>query len=253
MFDSFIFRGQSCEDYACEAYWGESYSIGAQVRRASYDLPIGGSVLIGEDVPAGRELTLTLIPTGTFGETPAWRRDVLTWLQGARGELSFRDDPNMERICQFDKAAQGGEKVSPMGGIQIGASFISLARTRLETSALGTTSSGALRLTMPAETGWRSPIRVVIEPAGTLTALSLTTPDGSVILDEVSISDTIVYYAGDAHGNPAYLTVDGVGDYSGFVTGQWGRLTLAQGEELSISCAGCQCDVHLYARGWYID
>ena len=253
MYDSFVFRGQSCEEYAAEAYWGEGYSIGANVRRSAYDLPQGGSVIIGEDAPAGRELTLTLIPTGSAGETPAWRRDVLTWLQGQRGQLSFRDDPNMERLCSFDKAAQGGGKISPLGGIQIGASFVSLARTRLESVAMGTTQNGTLQLTMPAETGWRAPIRVVLEPDGTLTALTLTTPDGSVVLEDVTINRTIEYYAGDAHGNPARLSVGGSADYSGFVSGQWGRLTLAQGEHLTAACTGCQCAVRLYARGWYID
>lgn len=253
MYDSFIFRGEAVEDYAAEAFLGESYTAGGNVTRSVYALPMGGSALIGEDVPGERTLTMTLAPAEGREETPAWRRRILGWLQGARGVLVFRNDPETEWYCSFDKSGTAGGKISPVGGLTLTMTAQPLTRARLESVASGTTSKRALTLAMPAETDAPAPVRVVIAPKRTLTALTLTTPTGTVRLAGLTARQTIEYYAGDVHGEAARLTIGGAPNYSGLASGQWGRLTLASGEKLTVQTAGCEADVHLYARGWCYD
>lgn len=255
MYDSFIFRGRPLEDFGAEAFWGESYTVGAQIRRPAYNLPAGGSVLIGADVPETRTHNLTLLPAPGVTDTPAWRRNLLQWLQGARGELVWREDPDMVRLARFDKTGSGGTKVSPEGGITLQATLEPLCRTRQESGVGGTTQGKKLTLVMPAETGVRAPLRIVLESSGTLTGATVKTSSGTLKVAGMRLSagKTIEYYAGDAHGNPASLLVNDAAGYAYLAGGQWGILTAETGEEITIVTTGAEAGVHVYARGWWVD
>ena len=255
MYDSFIFRGRPLEDFGAEAFWGESYSVGAQVKRPAYGLPSGVSVLIGADVPQTRTHQLTILPAPGVVDTPAWRRRLLQWLQGARGELIWREDPDVVRLASFDKSGSGGAKVSPVGGLTLQATLEPAVRTRSESSAGGTTQSKALTLTMPAETGIPAPLRIVIESKGTLTGATIVCGGSTLRVTGMRLAagKTIEYFAGDLHGTPASLKVNGSAGYGYLTGGQWGILSAQTGEEIRITTTGAEAEVHVYARGWWVD
>lgn len=254
--DSFVFRGQSCEEMGAEAYWGESYTVGGQLKRAAYALPLGGSVLIGEDVPESTTRQITLVPAPGLDDTPEWRRRILQWLQGARGEMVFRRDPEMIRLARFDKSGSGGRKVdAALGGIQMQATLEPLARTQRETGASGETAQGTLTLAMPAETGMPAPLRVALTARGALTAAEIGCGGHALRLAGLSLAagDTIEYYAGDLHGTPAYLKVNGQSNYSPLASGQWAILRASRGDEITVLTSGAEAEAHVYARGWFVE
>ena len=255
MYDGFAFRGRSVAEFGAEAYWGESFAVGGKVRRASYALPEGGSVLIGPDVWEERTHSLTLLPSGGATDEPSWRRRILQWLQGARGELIWDSDPGMIRLARFDAPGSGGGKVSPIGGMTLSATLDGLVRSAQERAVTGDTATRKIRLAMPSETGIAAPLRIVIQSKGSLTGVNLKVAGASVVAKGITLPSGKVaeYYAGDPHGTPARFVVDGAPNYAGFASGQWGILRAGMGEEILIETLGAEARVTVSARGWYVD
>ena len=256
MYDNFVFRGVSCEEMGADAFWGESYTVGAQIKRGAYALPLGGSVMIGDDVPESTARQIVLVPAAGVGDTPEWRRALLTWLQGERGEMVFRQDPETVRLARFDKSGSGGRKIdAALGGIQLQMTLEPYARTRQESGASGTTSSRALTLMMPAETGVPAPLRVVLTSRGTLTAAAVSCGGKTLRLTGMSLGSgkSLEYYAGDPHGTPASLKINGQASYAPLASGQWAILKASRGDEITIETTGAEADVHVYARGWWVE
>ena len=253
MYDSFVFRGQHTSAFGALAFFGEGYTLGAKIRRSEYPLPGGGVVEIGEESYGTITRTVELIPADGAEDTPSWRRRLLGWLQGGRGDLILDEDPEVILTASFDQEGTGGLKVSPLGGVQLKATIWSLARSAVPVLRSETTVDHQLSLTWKGTGIVPAPVTAHILPTdGTLTSARITVErDGKdpKIFDCAGLSLTedqeLTYRAGDGQ-TPSAVLENGTLTFAH--VRRWAHLAVLPGDRVTLETAGSEVRMDIEAR-----
>ena len=251
MLDDFLFRGEDIARYGAVAAFGASMTVGSTITRSAYDLPGGGSLLIGDDRYGEITTSVTLTPADGVVADESWRRRILGWLQGGRGELIVKHSPEIFRIAQFDSAPTFGTRDWPLGALTLRATVQGIAHAVRESGFSARTQGGAATIAARYDTALAAPLCVEIAPvSGTVTEVSISVSGRTLYLDGMSLSagSVLRYDAGDAHrGVPASLSADGVPAWS-FVR-RWQTLRVPGGGEVAVTASGGEADIQMRLRG----
>lgn len=252
MMDNFSFRGQRIEQFGAVAAFGKSMRIGAKIRRQEYALPRGGSVEIGEPVHEITQRTVTITPMDGVTADETWRRKILSWLQGGRGEMIVHNDPRVMRIAQFDADGTWGDQGWPFGELTLTMTLQPLAYAAQESQASGATKGGSCRLLLMCESALEIPVHAIIRAkSGVITDVSITAGGKTLILSGMSgTTGTVIEYdCGAFLGNVPSLKIGGALDFSPVASGRWAELYAFPDEPVEIVVAGGEADVVLIGRG----
>lgn len=251
MLDDFLFRGEDIARYGAVAAFGTTMTVGSAITRGAYDLPGGGSLLVGEDSYGEITTSVTLTPADGIVADEPWRRRIVGWLQGGRGELIIKHSPEIFRIAQFDSAPTFGTRDWPLGALTLRATMQGIAHAVHASGFYGQTKSGSATITARYDTALASPLYVEIAPvSGVITEASVRVLGQTLYLDGMSLAPGAVlcYEAGDAHrGVPASLSVDGSPAW-GFVR-RWQTLRVPGGGEIVVTVVGGEADIRARLRG----
>lgn len=251
MLDDFFFRGEDIARYGAVAALGASTTIGSKIERSAYDLPGGGSLLVGEDSFGAVSVQVTVTPADGVRPTAAWRRHLLAWLTGGRGQLIYKHTPDVYRIASFDEAPTWGTQGWPLGEMRLRMTVQGLAHAVSASRATARTQGGAAQPAVRYDTALPSPVILTVTPvSGTVTAARVTAGGRTLTLDGLSLAagQTLCYDAGDAHqGRAASLTVDGAPAWAAVTA--WQRLRAGSGEAVDVALTGGEADVTLTLRG----
>lgn len=247
--DDFRFMGKELAAFGATAAFGNAMRVGAKVKRPEYELPGGGSVIIGEDNWQSTQRQVTIIPMGSVEPSPRWRREILAWLQSGRGELIVHNDPDVMRLAQFDQDGTWGTGSWPDGAIQLTMTLQPLCYAVHETAQAAVSSGGAASLVISVPSALPMPLRIRAEVvSGTLTALTLAAGE-TVKLAGMSLTagQAVDYDAGSLIGDVMSLKI---ADSLGFAyVSKWGKLTAMPGTALKVSAEGAQVKVTAICRG----
>lgn len=251
--DDFSFRGYDLSRFGAEAAFGESMRCGTKISRGEYALPGGGSVIIGADEYAPVQRQVTIIPTQ--GEaTPAWRRRILAWLQGGRGEMVVHNDPDVMRMVQFDGESTLDNKAWPRGAIVTTMTLRPLAYDRLPTKLTAQTSGGAVSVPVKAPSALPMPLAVSVEvTSGTVTGVRIAAGGKTLILEGMSlgVGAVLEYDAGQTLDDPASLKANGSAAY--FSVKKWADLSVMPNDAVVVTLTGGQGSVSVRVRGRWPD
>ena len=254
MYDDFIFAGKNCRDFGTHAFFGETTTIGTTISRNLYDLPGGIEAEIGEASYKSVTRKVTLTPMDGREADEAFCRQIVGWLCAKRGRLTLERDPDVYRICSFDKAAELDNKSWPDGCIQLTATMQGLAFATHAQTASATTSGGKATLRAGFDTDIAAPLRLDIKvTSGTVTAATIVVGGKSLALSGLSAASgkTIRYEAGDARADlPPILSVDGVQRFG--TVKAWKRLKVTRGQSIGVMLTGGEAVVTAYLRGRWI-
>lgn len=252
--DDFIFRGRHIREFGAVAAFGETMKTGGKVRRGEYALPGGGSALIGEDEWQSTTRSVTITPEdGRVADGP-WRRELLGFLQGGRGELIVDNDPDVIRIASFDAEATYEYKSWPAGCLTLGMTLQPLAYAAAQTQRTQHVQPGAEAVIgFVLDGALPSPLQVTLRATGgTITRARLRTDGRTLELPNLRLAPghVLTYDGGQFLGDPTALLVDGAVDFSPVQGGRWARLSCpAGGCALSVLLEGGEADVSVSARG----
>lgn len=250
--DNFTFRGRDIAEFGAVAAFGESMRTGAKIQRSEYEMPGGGSVEIGEAAYRSTQRTVTITPADGMSATPAWRRSILSWLQGGRGALVEHGDPEVYRIAQFDTDGSYDWRTWPQGMLQLQMTLQPYAYAQRMTRASGATQDGECALGLRMETGIPAPLTIDIEAAGgTLTGLEIECGGETLALSGLSIPEggVLSYTAGEADGSGAAVTEDGLLTFE-HVT-RWALLKARGAAQIRVHTEGCEANITARARCRY--
>lgn len=251
MLDDFVFRGEDIARYGAVAAFGTTMTVGSAITRGAYDLPGGGSLLVGEDSYGEITTSVTLTPADGIVADEPWRRRIVGWLQGGRGELIIKHSPELMRIAQFDSAPTFGMRDWPLGALTLRATMQGIAHAVHASGFSARTQEGTATIAARYDTALASPLYVEIEPvSGVITEASVRVLGQTLYLDGMSLAPGAVlcYEAGDAHrGVPASLSVDGSPAW-GFVR-RWQTLRVPGGGEIVVTVSGGEADIRARLRG----
>lgn len=251
--DDFSFRGYDLSRFGAEAAFGESMRCGTKIARSEYKLPGGGSVIIGADEYAPVQRQVTIIPTK--GEaTPTWRRRILAWLQGGRGEMVVQNDPDVMRMVQFDGESTLDNKAWPRGAIVTTMTLRPLAYDRLPTTLTAQTSGGAASVKLMVPSALPMPLAVkVTATSGPITGMEIRAGGKALILEGMSLAagSSVIYDAGQTLDDPASLTANGAAAYVN--VRKWADLAAAPGDTVTVMLTGGEGSVSVRVRGRWPD
>lgn len=254
MYDDFTFGGKSCRDFGAHAFFGETTIIGSTISRSLYDLPGGIEAEIGEASYKTSTRKVTLVPMDGREADEAFCRRIIGWLCVGRGRLVLDRDPDVYRICSFDKAAELDNKGWPDGCIQLTATMQGLCFATHAQTATAATSGGKATLRAGFDTDVAAPLRVDIKvTSGKVTAATIVVGGKSLALSGLNAAagQTIRYEAGDARTDlPPILSVDGVQRFG--VVKAWKRLKVTRGQSIGVMLTGGEAAVTAYLRGRWI-
>lgn len=247
--DDFVFRGRDIAQFGATAAFGSTTKMGAKIARSEYDLPGGGSIIIGGETyqPTSREVTILPLE-GVIGDA-AWARAILSWLCAGRGELIVLGDPDVVRLAQFDGEATYGPGIWPLGGLRLTMTLQPLAYAATPTTASGLTDGGAISLSVAAGCAMQMPVLLkVTGRSGTITAMTVTGGGHRLALTGFALKpdDVIRYDAGQRLGDVMELTIGGEPGWSAVT--HWDRVAIADGEPLAVSVTGGEASVALSVR-----
>ena len=248
--DDFTFRGQALELFGATAAFGDSMRIGAKIDRHEYELPGGGSVIIGEATYKTTARQVTIVPAPGVEPTPQWRRRILSWLQGGRGEMIVHNDPEVMRIAQFDTDGTWGTRGWPDGQIQLTMTLQPLAYAARETILAADTTDGVAQIMVSAPSALPMGVCAAITcVSGTITDAEMDVGGKRLALTGLSLAagGVIHYDAGQTLCDAASLEVAGEDGYA--YVSAWAQLTAAQGDTLSVTLTGGEGRVALLCRG----
>ena len=247
--DNFIFRGRDIAEFGAVAAFGDSMHAGAKIRRSEYDMPGGGSAEIGDAAYMPTTKVVRITPEDGMTATPAWRRSILAWLQGGRGELVEHNDPEVYRIAQFDTDGTYEWRSWPTGLLQMTMTLQPFAYAQTKTRAQEQTSKGAAVLTLDMETGIPAPVSVRITPqGGTVTAVVIKCGGESVTLEGLNLGaeQTLLYRAGDPLEEDASVEENGEVTFA-HVT-RWAQLMTRGSAQISVLVTGGEAKIEAWAR-----
>ena len=251
--DDFSFRGYDLSRFGAEAAFGESMRCGTKIARGEYALPGGGSVILGEDAYSPIQRQVTIIPTQ--GEaTPAWRRRILAWLQGGRGEMVVHNDPDVMRMVQFDGESTLDNKAWPRGAIVTTMTLKPLAYDRMPTTMTAQTSGGVASVSVQAPSALPMPIAIkVTATGGMITGMRIEAGKGTLILEGMSLAagETVAYDAGQTLDDPMSLTVNDAASFASVA--RWAELTALPGDKVNVTLTGGEGSVSVRVRGRWPD
>lgn len=249
--DDFVFRGRDIAQFHATAAFGAAMKTGAKITRSAYELPGGGSVVIGEDSYAPTAREVTILPEGVTADA-AWARDILDWLMAGRGEFTLLSDPDVMRIAEFDGEATYGEQIYPGGAIKLTMTLQPLAYDAHPTQTSASTQGGIALLPVKAGGEMEMPLRVEIAcTSGTITAVDMTAGVQSVHLEGLNVvpGQTIVYDAGQLLGD--VMTMRAAGAACWHCVRRWARLAARRGESVTVTLTGGEATVTVCVRGRY--
>lgn len=251
--DDFSFRGLDLSRFGAEAAFGDSMRCGTKISRGEYALPGGGSVILGEEEYAPVQRQVTIIPTQ--GEaTPAWRRRLLAWLQGGRGEMVVHNDPDVMRMVQFDGESTLDNRAWPRGALVTTMTLRPLAYDRLPATFAADTSDGAVSVRVMTPSALPMPLGVRVKAvSGTVTAMRIEAGGKALDLKGMSLAagETVLYDAGQTLDDPARLEIGG-GAAFGYVSA-WAELTTKPGGTVTVTLMGGEGSVTVRVRGRWPD
>lgn len=254
MYDDFSFVGKSCRDFGAHAFFGETTTIGTTISRNLYDLPGGIEAEIGEASYKSVTRKVTLTPMNGREADESFCRRIVGWLCAKRGRLILERDPEVYRICSFDKAAELDGKSWPDGCIQMTATLQGLAFATHAQTASVTTGGGKTTLRTSFDTDVAAPLRMDIKViSGTVTAAAIATGGKTLELANLNATtgQTIRYEAGDARADvPPILSVNGTLRFEAVKA--WKRLKVMRGQSIDIVLTGGEGIVTAYLRGRWI-
>ena len=249
--DDFLFRGRDIAQFGAVAAFGDSMTVGTAIRRSEYELPGGGSLLIGEDAYGPITRTVTVMPADGVTADGAWVRRILAWLTAGRGKLTVKHSPDTYRMAQFDDAGTYGTRAWPLGALQLTCTMQGLAHAAQESRFLAGTQGGQASLTARFDTALPAPARVTLTPtSGTVTKAVLQARGKTLVLEGLNLpaGKTLCYFAGDPlQGEAAFLTAGGEDAYA--LCTHWAQLSLDSGDVLSVALTGGQGQAALAVRG----
>lgn len=248
--DEFSFRGRDIGQFRALAAFGASMRVGAKIKRSEYELPGGGSVIIGEDTWLSTQRQVTIIPADGADPSPKWRRDILAWLQGGRGELVVHNDPDVIRIAQFDQDGTWGTEGWPTGAIALTMTLQPLAYARFETGTTALSSGGAASVPISTQSALPMPLRILAEvKSGTLNALTLRAGGSTLSLAgmRLTVGQKILYDAGSMIGDMMSLVIADAQGYASVT--HWGKLTAMPGGKLEATGSGGEYTLTAVCRG----
>ena len=250
--DDFIFRGRSIKDFGAVAAFGASMKTGAKIKRSEYELPGGGSVLIGEAAYQPTQRAVTITPADGVEATPRWRRALLGWLQSGRGEMIVLNDPDVLRLAQFDSDGTFGTQGWPLGELKLTLTLQPLAYNVLETSASQETSAGVARVPVTVDSAMRMPLRVILAAtSGTITTATIAAGGEALELADLRLAagQRLCYDAGQYLGDAASLSIDDEITFAPVANGRWARLTALPQDVARVQVTGGEARVTVIARG----
>jgi len=248
--DDFSFMGKELSAFGAEAAFGASMRIGAKVKRSEYELPGGGSIIIGEDTFEPTQRQVTIIPADGVEPTPGWRRDILGWLQGGRGELFVHNDPDVMRIAQFDQDGTWGTQGWPDGSIALTMTLQPLCYARRATVQQTESVDRGASVAISAASALPMPLKIRAEAiSGTVSALTLQAGGEVLALEgmQLAAGQAVEYDAGSLIGDVMSLRIaDGAG-YA--YVKRWAKLTAMPGTVLSAQTVGGEIRLTAICRG----
>ena len=252
MMDNFTFRGKRIEEFGASAAFGKSMRIGAKIRRQEYALPRGGSVEIGEPVYESTQRAVTITPMDGITADETWRRKILAWLQGGRGEMIVHNDPRVMRMAQFDSDGTWGDAGWPFGELSLTMTLQPLAYAAQEAQQSAATAGGSCRLLLMCESALEIPVHAIIRPkSGVIQSAAITAGGKTLVLNGMSAAPgtVIEYDCGEYLGDVPSLKVGGALDFSPVASGRWAELYAFPDEPVSVTVTGGEADVVLIGRG----
>lgn len=255
MYDDFTFRGRHVREFGGTAFLGDGFAVGDKVARGEYALPGGGSVIIGAPKHGSISRTVEIIPLENVPENAAWRRQILSWLYGARGFLVWDHDPSVRMTAQFDAEGSAGGKVSPVGGISVRATIFGICEDAIPTVVSGNTEQAnnahSVTFRWRAGSDIKTPLTVTVRPLeSTISAVTIETPAGTISLASMVIqSGGTLVVSGEDGELPAAVYEN---DYLTFAhVKKWAELSAAPGDEITIT-ANASAFVSVTGRGKWI-
>ena len=248
--DDFIFRGRDIAEFGAVAAFGASMKTGAKVKRSEYDLPGGGSVIVGGEAYAATQRTVTIMPADGVTADAAWARDILSWLMAGRGEFVLHSDPDVCRIAQFDSEATYGTSAWPEGALQLTMTLQPLAYARAPEAKSADTEGGEATVTVSAQSAMEMPLRVVVRATGgPVTGGEIACGSETVALAGLALESgqELVYDAGQRLGDLMQLSAAGAAAWA-HVT-RWARLAATPGQKVTVRLTGGDGHVTVSARG----
>ena len=254
MMDDFSFRGRHISEFGAVAAFGEAMRTGAKIRRGEYALPGGGSVEIGEGTwePTTRQVSIT--PADGVNADERWRRRLLAWLQGGRGEMIVDNDASVVRIAQFDADGTYGTRGWPLGMLTMNMTLQPLAYDVLPTQTAARTSGGKAALALSLGEGLETPLRICLRClSGTITRAEISAGGKTLVLGDPDLGagGEIEYDAGEFLGDVMSLKKDGAVTFAPVSGGRWARLACLPGELIRVTLTGGEAQVTVTARGRY--
>lgn len=250
--DDFIFRGRDIADFGAVAAFGAAMKTGAKIERSEYDLPGGGSVIIGEDSYKPTTRQVVIMPADGVDADAAWARRILSWLMAGRGELIVHNDPDVVRLAQFDSEATYGTQDWPLGALKLTMTLQPLAYARRAWEGKADTVSGAASLTIAASSAMEMPLAIeVTAKSGVITACEMRAGGHVLAMSGLSVQpgQTILYDAGQRLSDLMTLTAGGAAAFSRVTA--WARLAAWPGDSVSVRLTGGEGRVHVACRGRY--
>lgn len=249
--DDFIFRGRDIAEFHATAAFGAAMKTGAKITRSAYELPGGGSVVIGEDTYAPTAREVTILPEGVTADA-AWAREILTWLMAERGEFVLKSDPDVMRMAEFDGEATYGEQIYPGGALKLTMTLQPLAYDAHPTETTAVTQGGVALLPVLGGGELRMPLDVTIACAsGTITSAEIGVGTQTVQLEGLSVmpGQEIRYNAGQLLSDVMTLRASGAACWH--CVRRWARLAARRGESVTVTLSGGEATVTLSVRGRY--
>ena len=247
--DNFIFRGRDIAEFGAVAAFGDSMHAGAKISRSEYKMPGGGSAEIGEATYEPTTRVVRITPEDGKTATPAWRRSILAWLQGGRGELVEHNDPEVYRIAQFDTDGTYEWRSWPTGLLQMTMTLQPFAYALQQTRAQAQTTQGAAVLALDMETQIPAPVSVRITPQeGTVTAVTIECGGESVTFEGLNLGaeQTLCDRAGDPLEADASVQENVTVTFA-HVT-RWAQLPTRGSAQISVYITGGEAQIEAWAR-----
>lgn len=251
MLDDFIFCGRDIAELGACAAFGDSMTAGTEVDRMAYDLPGGGSIIMGYGTRRAIVRNVAIMPRDGVAGDAAWVRQVTRWLMQGRGRLVVKHDPDVFRLAQFDAAATYGAKIWPTGGLQMRMTLLPMAFAQAAAHAQGRTQSGKIELRLAMDTAERAPLETeIVCASGTITAAEITAGGRTLALSGFNLTAGTRVRVRCADTLLGELAEVRVGDALRFdAVKTWAQLDAANGEAIGIAVTGGEAEVRIAARG----